>query len=143
MSKIFKRIAAMSAAVMMMSANCIGSSAASSSASGTVKYNNKTYNTSASVTCNRWDASSETYINGPSCTSISTAVTYKYLDNQVGYKYVTDHAERSSGGGKVIAKAYMPTACQSSPNRYRSISASSTHGVTYGTRWTKSLSTNY
>ena len=107
MSKIFKRIAAMSAAVMMMSANCIGSSAASSSASGTVKYNNKTYNTSASVTCNRWDASSETYINGPSCTSISTAVTYKYLDNQVGYKYVTDHAERSSGGGKSNCKKHI------------------------------------
>ena len=143
MSKIFKRIAAMSAAVIIMSSNCIGSSAASSSASGTVKYNNKTYSTSASVTCNRWDATSNTHIDHYSCTSISTAVTYKYLDNQVGYKYVTDHAERSSGGGKVIAKAYMPTACQGSPNRYRSISASSTHGVTYGTRWTKSLSTNY
>ncbi len=144
MTKSGKIITAMCCSIIMMiSMTCIYSSASSNSASGSVKYNNTTYRTSASVTCNRWDASSETYINGPYSTSISTAVTFKYLDNNVGYKYVSDHAERSSGGGNVIARAYMPTSCKSYPDRYRSISASSTHGVTYGTSWSKSLSTSY
>ena len=144
MTKILKRVTAMCCAtIMAASTMAMSAGAKEATAKGTVTYNKKKYSTSAYLSCNRWDAVSTTSIKGPYCTSISTAVKYKYLDNSVGYKYVSAHNERSSGGGSVTAKASMPTSCHGNPNRFRSISATSTHGVTNGSSWKKPLSANY